>query len=63
MKMSELRGLSPEDLDKKENELREDLFRLKFKHGIRRLENPMKLGHIRKEIARINTIRNEQTGQ
>jgi len=62
MKIKELRELGREDLDKKEIELREDFFRLKFQHGIRNLENPMRLGQIRRDIARINTIRNEQAG-
>jgi large subunit ribosomal protein L29 len=62
MKMSELRELSQEDLNKKETNLREDLFRMKFQHGIRRLENPMRISQIRKDIARIHTIKNEQTG-
>ncbi len=60
MKMKELKELSQEDLNKKENDLREDLFRLKFQHGIRRMENTSRLGVIRKDIARIHTIRNEQ---
>jgi large subunit ribosomal protein L29 len=56
MKVKELRSLSVEDLLKKDAELREDLFKLRFKHGIRRLENPAKLGALRKDIARIQTV-------
>jgi len=56
MKAKELRALSVEDLLKKDAELREDLFKLRFKHGIRRLENPAKLGVLRKDIARIQTM-------
>jgi len=56
MKVKELRSLSVEDLLKKNAELREDLFKLRFRHGIRRLENPAKLGLLRKDIARIQTL-------
>ncbi len=59
MKVNELRKLSSEDLLKKEKDLREDYFKLKFQHGIRRLENPARLAELRKDIARVQTIMNE----
>ena len=63
MKAKELRELSPEDLLKKEQDIREDLFKLRFQHGIRRLENPARLSLLRRNIARIQTIRAEQANQ
>jgi large subunit ribosomal protein L29 len=60
MKASELRKLSSEELRKKETELREDLFKLKFQHGIRPLENPARLRQLRKDIARVQTVLTEQ---
>ena len=59
MKAKDLRKMSHEDLQKKEKDLREDYFKLKFQHGIRRLENPARLAQIRKDIARVQTIMNE----
>lgn len=56
MKANDLRTLSVEDLHNKNSELREDLFKLNFKHGIRRLENTSKLSQLRRDIARIQTI-------
>lgn len=56
MKAKELKKLSEAELHKMQNELLEDLFKLRFKHGIRRLENPAKLGLLKKDIARIKTI-------
>jgi large subunit ribosomal protein L29 len=56
MKINELRDLSLEDLKAKESDIREDLFKLKFQHGIRRLENPARLGQLRKDIARVLTV-------
>ncbi len=63
MKVKELRELSPEDLRKKERDIREDLFKLRFQHGIRKLENPARLSLLRRNIARIQTIRTEQANQ
>ncbi|WP_319588135.1 50S ribosomal protein L29 [uncultured Desulfobulbus sp.] len=59
MKVKELRSLSVEELHKKNSETREDLFKLRFKHGIRRLENPSKIGLLKKDIARIQTVLTE----
>lgn len=61
MKMSEIRGLSLEALAKKENDLSEELFKLKFQHGIRPLENPAKLRDLKKEVARVKTIITEKS--
>lgn len=60
MKAKELRDMSVEDLLKKELDLREDLFKLKFQHGIRSLENPARLNQLRKEIARVRTVMTEK---
>ncbi len=60
MKASDLRKLNCEELKKKETELREDLFKLKFQHGIRPLENPARLRQLRKDIARVQTVLTEQ---
>ncbi len=56
MKVKELRDMSLEDLNAKVADIREDLFKLKFQHGIRRLENPARLGQLKKEIARVLTV-------
>ena len=59
MKANDLRKLSPADLGKKVQDLREDYFKLKFQNGIRRMENPARLAQIRKDIARVRTIMKE----
>ena len=58
--VSDLRKLSSSDLRKKEQEIREELFKLRFQHGIRKLENPARLKQLRKDIARVQTILTEQ---
>lgn len=59
MKAAEIRNMSIEDLNKKEHELYEELGNLTFQHRIRPLEDTSRLKKIKKDIARIKTIRNE----
>ena len=56
MKAHELRQLSDAELLKRIQEEEENLSHMKFQKVIGQLENPMKLGHVRKGIARIKTI-------
>ncbi|PIE57954.1 MAG: 50S ribosomal protein L29 [Desulfobulbus propionicus] len=60
MKTKEMREMNLEDLLHKEKEIRQDLFKLKFQHGIRKLENTARLRQLRKEIARIQTVVSEK---
>lgn len=59
MKMSELRSMSTDDLQKKLVEMKEEISNLSFQHKIRPLENTSTLKQLRKDIARINTLFNE----
>ena len=62
MKAKEIRDLSTEELGKKLDELKKDLFMLRMQHATNQLDNPMKLASVRKDIARIKTIiREKQT--
>jgi large subunit ribosomal protein L29 len=61
MKASELRELSFEELQNKEKELKDQLFKLKFQHTLGQLENAVKLNNVRKEIARLKTILKEKS--
>jgi len=63
MKARELKELSEEELLGKEEELKDQLFKLKFQHAIGQLENAMKLKNIKKDIARIKTILREKKSQ
>jgi large subunit ribosomal protein L29 len=60
MKATEFRELTEEELLNKEEELKDQLFKLKFQHALGQLENAMKLKNIRKDLARIKTILNEK---
>jgi large subunit ribosomal protein L29 len=57
---NKLRELTDEELMAKERDLREDYFKMKFQHGVGQLENTGRLSQIRKEIARVMTVRNEK---
>ena len=61
MKATEIRELSGEELNNKESELKDQLFKLKFQHALGQLENAVKLNDVRKDIARIKTILTEKS--
>jgi large subunit ribosomal protein L29 len=60
MKAKELRDLSPEELQTKEKEFREEEFKLRFRHATGQLEKTDRLRKVRKEIARVKTIIREK---
>ena len=59
MKVEEIRKLTGEELAKTEKELREELGNLSFQHRIRPLEDTSRLKKIKKDIARIETIKGQ----
>jgi large subunit ribosomal protein L29 len=68
MKPSEIRELSLEEKLRKANDLKEELFNLRFQHEIGQLENSQKMKQIKRDIARVKTIikeskLNQKTGQ
>ena len=60
MKAKEIKALSVEELDKKLNELKKDLFMLRMQHATNQLDNPLQLATVKKDIARIKTIIREK---
>ncbi len=56
MKPAELRELDVDELRRKQAELKDQLFKLRFQHELGQLDNAAKLGSVRREIARIETI-------
>jgi large subunit ribosomal protein L29 len=67
MKPSEIRELSLEEKLRKADDLKEELFNMRFQHEIGQLENPQKMKQIKREIARVKTIikeseLNQETG-
>ena len=60
MKAAEIRELSVAELNEKLSDLKAELFNLRFQHAINQLENPMRLGAVKKDIARVKTIIREK---
>lgn len=60
MKATEIREMTEDELSHKEEELKDQLFKLKFQHALGQLENAMKLKNIKRDIARIKTIIREK---
>ena len=60
MKASEIRDLTPAELNTKLGELKAELFNLRFQHAINQLDNPLRLNIVKKDIARIKTIIKEK---
>ena len=61
MKAKELKNLSTEELTKKLDELKKDLFMLRMQHATNQLDNPMQIANVKKDIARVKTIIREKT--
>ncbi len=58
--IKEIRGLSVEDLNKKLNDLKKDLFMLRMQHATNQLDNPLQIAAVKKDIARVKTIIREK---
>jgi large subunit ribosomal protein L29 len=60
MKASELRELSDAELVEKLDELKEELFNLRFQNVTGQLDNPRRLKQVRHHIARVLTVQRER---
>jgi large subunit ribosomal protein L29 len=60
MNASDIRDWDDVEIRARLGELREEKFRLRFQMGTMQLENPKMLQHIRRDVARLNTILRER---
>lgn len=60
MKPEKYRELTRDELERNVRDLREELFNLRFRVSSQKLDNPLKIRELRREIARILTIMNEE---
>ena len=60
MKTSEIRKLTTEEINKKIDESKEELFNLRMKQATGTLENPSRIKELRKLVARLKTILRER---
>ena len=63
MKASEMRELSQDELRMKEQDMRKELFNLRFQQATGEIENPMRIRSLRKDIARVLMIMAEKSGK
>jgi len=60
MKISEIRDLSSQEIQDKIQDLKEELFNLRFQNAMNQLENPKRISAVKKDIAKLKTILKEQ---
>ena len=60
MKAAELRELSTAELNEKLDDLKKELFNLRFQLAVNQLENTARLKSVKKDIARVKTVLREQ---
>ena len=59
MKKQDLNDLTVSDIDEKLKDNQEALQNLRFQKALQQLENPIKINHLKKEIAQLRTIKKE----
>ena len=59
MKVEEIRKMSSEELNKELASLKEELFKLRFQHATNQLEKPAQIVSVKRDIARVMTIKRE----
>ena len=59
MKIAEIRDLTADQLNDRLVELKKEQFNLRFQKASGQLENMARIGQVRKEIARVQTAKNE----
>ena len=62
MKAAEVREMGVDELHAREQELDDQLFRLRLQKSMGQLEAPRKLRDLRRDLARIKTILREKAG-
>ena len=64
MKVAEVRELGSDELEAREKDLDDQLFRLRIQKSMGQLEAPAKVRGLRKDLARIKTVlRQRQAGK
>jgi len=60
MKAQEIREMSLQELENKEGELEDQLFKLRFQQSMGQLEDVKKVLAVKKDLARVKTILTEK---
>ncbi|MDP9419945.1 MAG: 50S ribosomal protein L29 [Actinomycetota bacterium] len=59
-KVTELRNLGDDELMERLDQTKAELFNLRFQHVTGQLDNHARLGQLRREVARLNTLARER---
>ncbi len=59
LKIRTLRDMTSDELQHKYNDLMDELFNLNMRRSLKSLDNPLRLRQIRREVAKIKTVLNE----
>lgn len=60
MKVKDIRNMSDQDLVQKINDLKQELFNLRFQNATGQLENVHAIGNVKRDIARVKTIQRQR---
>ena len=60
MKVNDIRNLTTDEIVKKIEETKEELFNLRFQQATSKLEKPSRIKDLRKLIARLKTVLHER---
>jgi large subunit ribosomal protein L29 len=60
VKAEEIRGLTDEEIREKISEIKEELFRLRFRSATQPIENPALFKGLRRDLARLKTVLRER---
>ncbi len=60
MKIGKIAEMSDDELRREESSLQEQIFRFRFRLGTGNVENPSKLRHTRRDLARVKTLLRER---
>jgi large subunit ribosomal protein L29 len=60
LKVNDLREMTDDELVRRLDETRQELFNLRFRHATGALEDPAALGRVKRDIARLLTISHER---
>ena len=64
MKAEKYRELTREELERIVRDLREELFNLRFRVSTQKLDNPLRLRYVRRDLARVLTVlREDEVGR
>jgi large subunit ribosomal protein L29 len=60
MRPDEIRELADADIERTIEELTDELFQLRLRSAYEEIENPMRIRQLRRDIARLKTIKRER---